>query len=126
MEEFLSLSYVERFKRMGDVNYFRLFMAITVTIMAACLMAIVAWEKPAQSAFPATNGKIIFAGDADDGRDGYIRDLYTISADASTQTNLTSNLVGHQQYPTWSPDGTKIAFVSSHNGGDDEIYVMNA
>jgi Tol biopolymer transport system component len=79
-----------------------------------------------QQAQTGTNGKIIFAGDNIVRQDLYTRDLYTISADGSTQTNLTSNLVGHQQYPAWSPDGTKIAFVSSHDGGDDEIYVMDA
>jgi len=28
--------------------------------------------------------------------------------------------------PAWSPDGSKIAFMSDRDGGDIEIYVMNA
>jgi Tol biopolymer transport system component len=40
-------------------------------------------------------------------------------------TNLTGNSLGGDEYPAWSPDGTKIAF-HSHRDGNWEIYVMNA
>ena len=47
-----------------------------------------------------------------------------MNADGSSQTNLTNNDTD-DQYPTWSPDGKRIVFVSNR-GGNDEIYVMNS
>src|SRR5262245_6673677 len=32
----------------------------------------------------------------------------------------------HNSDPAWSPNGAKIAFMSDRDGGDIEIYVMNA
>ena len=46
------------------------------------------------------------------------------NADGSAQTNLTNN-PARDEYPAWSPDGSKIAFQSNRDGGP-RIYVMNA
>lgn len=51
-------------------------------------------------------------------------DIYVMSADGSQANNLTRS-AGNDYDPAWSPDGTRIAFVSSRNG-NDEIYVMNS
>src|SRR5579859_2914956 len=46
--------------------------------------------------------------------------LYSANSDGSNQTALTSDQIS-AEYPTWSPDGTKIAFVYNGNA----LYVMN-
>ena len=56
-------------------------------------------------------------------RDGN-REIYSISADGSGLQRLTDN-VNLDTTPSWSPDGTRIAF-SSDRDGNKEVYVMNA
>ena len=50
-------------------------------------------------------------------------EIYTANADGSNVVELTHNSVDDYE-PTWSPDGSRIAFVSKRTG-DYEIYVMN-
>jgi Tol biopolymer transport system component len=51
-------------------------------------------------------------------------EIYVVDADGSNQTRLTDNLA-KDQYPTWSPDGSGLAFESDRDG-NTEIYVMDA
>ena len=51
-------------------------------------------------------------------------EIYVMNADGSNQTRLTNN-GAVDQYPAWSPDGSKIAFGSGRDGRL-QIYVMNA
>ncbi len=86
--------------------------------------------------------KIVFHStrDADPGSpDAGIRnnfEVYTMNADGSNQTRLTSR-PGQDSNPSWSPDGTRIAFHSIRDPGEPgnegpnavprnlEIYTMN-
>jgi Tol biopolymer transport system component/polyisoprenoid-binding protein YceI len=54
-------------------------------------------------------------------------EIYVMNADGSGQTRL-SNDPAFDSAPTWSPDGKKIAFVSSQSmfEGKSDIYVVNA
>ena len=52
-------------------------------------------------------------------------EIYVMDADGRNRENL-SNHPMHDMDPDWSPDGTKIAFVSNRNGGVNQIYVMHA
>jgi len=52
-------------------------------------------------------------------------DIYSISVNGpSRPRNLTQSYVGQVQ-PNWSPDGTKIAFISLRDTGN-ELYVMSS
>jgi len=58
-------------------------------------------------------------------RDSIINNqVYLLSADGTTVTNLTNNL-SNDDDPSWSPDGETIAFTSDRTG-TRQIYVMNA
>ena len=57
-------------------------------------------------------------------RNGGNHDVFLMDLDGSNQIRLTNNLAYDDQ-PKWSPDGTKIAFMSDRDG-NFEIYTMNA
>ncbi len=52
-------------------------------------------------------------------------EIYVMNFDGSGQKRLT-NTTAHNYSPAWSPDGSKIAFVSDRDDDDTELYVMNA
>ncbi len=52
-------------------------------------------------------------------------DIFVMDADGGNQERLTDKNAG-DVHPTWSPDRTKIAFVSNRDRGFYEIYVMDA
>jgi len=49
-----------------------------------------------------------------------------MNSDGSGRTRLT-NIPGNDHWPpTWSPDGTRIAFTSDGTKGKGEIHMINA
>ena len=95
-------------------------LAIVVALVLTPLM--VGADPPAQIAFSSE-------------RDGNY-EIYVMDADGRNQRRLTNNRL-HDRYPSWSPDGTRIAFTSGKDkdvdlvpgdiaGKRPQIYVMEA
>lgn len=53
-------------------------------------------------------------------------EIYVVNTDGTDLKNLTRSS-GQDAFSSWSPDGSKIAFLSDRGNdtGDNEIYVMN-
>ncbi|MDQ3648932.1 MAG: hypothetical protein M3458_01380 [Acidobacteriota bacterium] len=57
------------------------------------------------------NGKIAFTSD----RDGN-REIYVMNNDGTNQVRLTNN-AGADDFPAWSPNGSRLAFLSQNASG---------
>jgi TolB protein len=68
----------------------------------------------------ATSARIAFSSN----RDGNY-EIYVMNDDGTGVTRLTSD-PNSDWCPVWSPDGTRIAFMSNRDDSRGEIYVMNA
>ena len=78
--------------------------------------------------------KIAYASDRDAkfGANTYL-EIYTMNPDGTGVTRLTFHDTGIDYYPSWSPDGTQIAFTTSRTTNPPqcyafalEIWIMNA
>jgi len=70
--------------------------------------------------------KIAFTRAGGRGRGGpAVLYIYVMNADGSGERRLTREAGVNYSFPSWSPDGRKIVFVSERDG-NFEVYVMNA
>ena len=75
--------------------------------------------------------KAVVAASAADGKIAFTRadtqnDIWVMNPDGSGQTNITNTPNVEESGPSWSPDGTQLAFSSNRDDINGEIYVMNA
>ena len=85
-----------------------------------------AGQEDFDPAWSPDGSRIAFTSNRDGGNSNY--EIYVMDADGSNQRRLTTSPAAAPAWdhePTWSPDGTRIAF-SSARDGNYEIYVMNA
>ncbi len=85
--------------------------------LCVCLMS---EEFRLRKVLAANTGRIVFKSLRDGNAEIYVMDAY-----GGNQENLTNHPADDRQ-PDWSPDGTKIAFVSRRDGNREQIYVMDA
>src|SRR5262245_16115613 len=83
--------------------------AVTGLIIFLACMTSQLLPSPVGASFPGSNGKIAFIG-PDSGGIGAIMDVYTMDADGTDVVNITKTPGHNEDNPSWSPDGTKIAF----------------
>jgi Tol biopolymer transport system component len=98
----------------------------SLALFSAVLLVSIPLGPEAMAQTIAPNGRIVFEGDADGDWD-----VWTMNGDGSDPVNLTSEGEPPEGWqdtdPSWSPDGTRIAFTSTRGGGEDaDIFVMNA
>ena len=93
----------------------------TKGLLAFVLVALVmlASVGTAEAAFPGQNGRIAFESN----RHVASGEIYAITP-GGTATRITFS--NGSSDPAYSPDGSKVAFVSSNPGGGYQIFVMNA
>ena len=75
---------------------------VTVLLLASVLVTVS--EIPASATAPGANGKIAYV------RTDAVDAIWTMDADGGNKTPLTLPAAGNENEPTWSPDGTTLAF----------------
>jgi TolB protein len=87
----------------------------------------VAASASAAAVVPARNGEIVFSSVRAASGPNRFFDLYLMRADGTRLRRITGSRAW-ERYPSWSPDGRWIAYVSDRsrpgNEGSYEIYVM--
>ena len=81
-----------------------------------------------QPAWSPDGQKIAFAGIGDEeiGRENRKAKIYIVTPDGTNLQRLAGDIPSLDSEPAWSPDGQRIAFVSSRENWGYEIYVMDA
>ena len=89
-------------------------------LIAALVVSLLIQMQLAENGYASRRTKIAFTSS----RDGNY-EIYVMDGDGRNQKRLTVDPTVDRD-PAWSPDGTKIAFVSNQNKGYIQIWVIDA
>lgn len=95
---------------MTRTNEFRALVLLAAVALSAALLMLAAASKPAQAAFPGTNGKVAFRHQTGNSSG----DIYTINPNGSSAEPLTANNAAEHD-PAWSANGRKVVFEREHD-----------
>jgi TolB protein len=85
-----------------------------LALLAGVLAAVPGPNDHAQAAFPGTNGRIAFVRYS---LASPLEEVFMVSPASGLTANLTNDPLISETAPSWSPDGTRIAFA---RGGDQD------
>lgn len=97
---------------------------LAAVLIAGLLPALVLQAPPGEAVVPGANGRLACEGGRPDADGVMAPQVYTINPDGTDEQILT-DLPTRDGDPSWSPDGTTIAFESFRDDGS-EAYLMNA
>lgn len=89
----------------------------------ALLIAVVSLSLPIRPASAASVGAIVFTSERERPLQGKI---YLMNPDGTDQHRLTQSRETSEYFPTWSPDGTRIAYLAGDPLFGGQIIVVNA
>ena len=98
----------------------RLKLAARCLLFAGLCVCLTSVDMLLRGGFAAPNSRIVFTSTRHRNAD-----IFVMDADGGNQERLTIKSARDVD-PTWSPDRTKIAYVSNLRGGGHQIYVMDA
>lgn len=55
-----------------------------------------------------------------------LQQIWVMDADGTNFENITKDNNAHSEFPSWSPDGTRIAYHRYAPNGEGDIYIMDA
>jgi Tol biopolymer transport system component len=100
--------------------------SVAVALLLASGVGLLNTAMPAKATFAGQNGKIAYAHDSGlprDFPDDY--EIYTIEATGAAPSNVTDNNT-YDYMPSYSPDGTMIAYECWDGADDSEICTIDA
>ena len=98
----------------------RLTLSLVLVLVAAA--GSVAAQSRIASAYPATNGVVVFRSDR-----GGTADLFSVGAEGGNESGITATQQAHEYDAAVSPEGTRIAFArrSTSPGARTDLFVMS-
>jgi TolB protein len=125
-----------RYQRRRAVGLLTVFTsAVLLADGVALAMGGLGYVQPAQAAFSAPKGKIIYVKSGPLGG----KELFAINPNGTGRINLTNTptkclksdhtvcFAHDEYYPRWSPDGARVTYTRwDENRGSENIWVMNA
>lgn len=105
-----------------NARRFRALLALLIAAAVAVSLLALVGTKPAEAAFPGTNGKIAFSSDR---IQPGLPEIYVMNPNGSLQTRFTNSPNSIDWKPSFSSDGRKIVF-ESYRDGNGNIYMMDA